>query len=90
MPNGQKMYLQIYDMFDSEEYRIFLRNYYKDSKGIVLIYDVTNKKSFDNLKTWIEEISNECSKFTSVFLLGNKIDDIEHRVITKEQGEKLE
>ena len=87
--NGQKVNLQIYEMSGLEEYRSSLKEHYKDSKGIVLIYDVTNKKSFDNLKNWIKDILNECPKFTSVFLLGNKIDDIEHRVITKEQGEKL-
>ena len=87
--NGQKVNLQIYEMSGLEEYRSSLKEYYKDSKGIILIYDVTNKKSFDNLKNWIKDILNECPKFTSVFLLGNKIDDIDHRIITKEQGEKL-
>ena len=87
--NGQKVNLQIYDMSGLEEYRSSLKEHYKDSKGIVLIYDITNKKSFDNLKNLIKEILNECPKFTSIFLLGYNIDDIEHRVISKEQGKKL-
>ncbi len=87
--NGQKVNLQIYEMSDFEEYRSSLKEHYKDSKGIVLIYDVTNKKSFDNLKNWIKEIKNESSKNIPIFILGNKMDDIENRIITTEQGKKF-
>ena len=50
-----------------EEYRSSLKEHYKIVEGIILIYYVTNKKSFDNLKNRINEISNECSKLNSVF-----------------------
>ena len=86
--NEQNVNLQIYEMSGLEEYRSSLKDHYKDSKGIVLIYDVTNKKSFDNLKNWIKEISTECPNIP-IFIIGNKIDDDKHRVITSEQGKKL-
>ena len=41
------------------------------------------------MKGWINEISIECEKVTHIFIVGNKIDDNEHRIITTEQGKKL-
>ena len=76
-------------IYDTEKNSLFLKQYYKDSDGIILVYDVTNKSSFDNLKNWIKEIKNESSKNTPIFIIGNKTDDIENRIITTEQGKKF-
>ena len=72
-----------------EEYRSSLKEHYKDSNGIILIYDITNKYSFDNLKNWIKEIKNESSKNILISILGNKMDDVKNRIITTEQGKKF-
>jgi len=63
---------------------------YKSAYGALLIYDVTNKKSFRNIKYWIEQLK-ENSTDTDIckVLIGNKCDRLEDRVITEEQGKKL-
>jgi Ras-related protein Rab-8A len=57
--------------------------------GILLLYDITNEKSFDNIKTWIHNIEQHASEDVEKMILGNKCDMDEKRVISKEQGEKL-
>jgi GTPase SAR1 family protein len=56
-------------------------------QGILLLYDITNEKSFDNIKTWIHNIEQHASEDVEKMILGNKCDMDEKRVISKEQGE---
>ena len=70
-------------------FRSITKNYYKGAHGIILIYDITNKKSFENVRTWINQIKEEVSEKVSIILVGNKIDDEEHRVVATEDGEKI-
>ena len=81
--------VQLWDTAGQDKFRAITRNYYKGASGIILIYDVTNIKSYENIKKWINEIKEEISDKVSIILIGNKIDNINERKITKEQGEKL-
>jgi GTPase SAR1 family protein len=71
-------------------------------QGIILVYDVTNEKSFENIKTWIRliifwnrlltffsNIEQHASEDVEKMILGNKCDMDEKRVVTKEQGQKV-
>ena len=62
--------------------------YYRDAQALLLLYDVTNQSSFDNIRAWLSEIRQYAEEDVVIMLLGNKVDKA-NRVITKEQGEKL-
>ena len=64
--------------------------YYKECDGVLMIFDLTNKKSYDKVLYWVDELKNAVNiDNVSIVLLGNKVDEIEKREITKEEGEKL-
>ena len=78
--NNEKKCFQItiYDTSGQERFKSIPRNYIRGSDGIILIYDITNKQSFENIKTWSDSISeiisnNNKDKYL-VMLLGNKLD----------------
>jgi GTPase SAR1 family protein len=62
--------------------------YYRDAQALLLLYDVTNQSSFDNIRAWLGEIKQYAEEDVVIMLLGNKVDK-PNRVISKEQGEKL-
>ena len=84
--DNQEIQFKIWDTIGQERFKEFDKYYYKDANGIVFIFDVTNKSSYDNLKNWIVSIENK-EKYSFV-LFGNKC-DCEHREVTKEMGIKL-
>jgi small GTP-binding protein len=57
--------------------------------GVIIVFDVTNQESFDNVKRWIQEISKYSSDGIVKILVGNKTDLANIRVISKDQGEKM-
>ena len=81
--------VQLWDTAGQDKFRAITRNYYKGARGIILIYDVTNIKSYENIKKWINEIKEEISEEVTIVLIGNKIDNEGERKISKEQGDKL-
>ena len=88
--NDQKIVkVQLWDTAGQDKFRAITRNYYKGAKGIILIYDVTNIKSYENIKKWINEIKEEISENVTIVLIGNKIDNENQRKISREEGEKL-
>ena len=81
--------VQLWDTAGQDKFRAITRNYYKGASGIILIFDVTNIKSYENIKKWINEIKEEISEQVSIVLIGNKIDNVNERKISKEEGVKL-
>ena len=79
--------LQLWDSAGQEKFKSLIPNYIRGSSLVFLVYDVTNKKSFDDLLMWINFINQIES--TQIVLCANKIDLKEQRVITYEQGEKF-
>lgn len=57
--------------------------------GIMLVYDVTNEKSFENIKNWIRNIEENASADVEKMLLGNKCELTNKRQVSKERGEAL-
>ena len=74
-----------------ELYRTMIRYYYRNSKGIMLVYDVTNESSFNDIELWLEQIRENCNSDDElvILLIGNKIDLIDQRVITYERALQL-
>ena len=78
--------VQIWDTAGQERYRSITNAYYKGAKGALLVYDITNKKSFDNLDKWISDLKINGDEKISIVLLGNKSDLENQRVISTEEG----
>ena len=89
LKNGKNVKLQIWDTAGQDRFRAITKNYYKGANGIILIYDVTNSKTYDNVKNWVSQIREEASPNTVVYLCGNKIDMKELRMLKTEDGVKL-
>ena len=87
--DGKLIKLQIWDTAGQERYRTLTTNLYKGAVGIVLIYDITNKKTFDNVRSWITSIEEETSKKIILILVGNKADLKDERKVQKEEGEDM-
>ena len=89
LKSGKNIKLQIWDTAGQDRFRAITKNYYKGSHGIILIYDVTNLQTFENVKTWVNQIREEASPNVVIYIAANKIDMEEERKVPKEDGEKL-
>ena len=86
--SGKIIKLQIWDTAGSDRYRSITKAYYKGSKIIFLVYDVTNLNSFKNIKNWMKDIEDFKKEKVYIVLVGNKCDSLD-RVITEEEGINL-
>ena len=78
--------ITIWDTCGQEKYRSITKNYFNDADGIILIYDVCDRKSFENLDKWLRDIKENSNKGEiSTILCGNKI-DIKPRNTSFEEG----
>ncbi len=84
---GKSIKLQIWDSAGQEKFRSLIPNYIRGASLIILVYDITNKSSFNNLNSWIEFINNYES--TNIIICGNKIDLKDKREVSFEEGEKF-
>ena len=83
--------VQIWDTAGQERYRSITNAYYKGAKGSLLVYDITNQKTFESLDKWISDLKTNSDENISIVLLGNKSDLESDRKISTEQGrEKAE
>ena len=78
--------VQIWDTAGQERYRSITNAYYKGAKGSLLVYDITNRKSFDNLDRWISDLKTNGDSSLSIVLLGNKSDLENQRQISIQEG----
>ena len=79
---------QIWDTAGQERYRSITSSYYKGAKGCLLVYDISKKKSFENIDKWISQFKETADNNIYVLLIGNKCDLENEREVTKEQGEE--
>ena len=89
LDNGKKVILRIWDTNSREGFRGLTRNYYKGAGGIILIYDITDRDSFENLDDCFNDIIYCYSKYIPIFLIGNKIDIEDRREITFAEGKEF-
>ena len=81
--------LELYDSSGEEKFNKTLPNqFYKDAYGAIIVYDITNKESFNKIKFWINEIISKCPSDTIILIIGNKT-DIKERVVSYDEGNLL-
>ncbi|XP_034032355.1 ras-related protein Rab-8B-like [Thalassophryne amazonica] len=86
---GKRVKLQIWDTAGQERFRTITTAYYRGAMGIMLVYDICNEKSFENIKNWIRNIEEHASSDVEKMILGNKCDMTDRRQVSKDRGEKL-
>ena len=77
--------LQIWDSAGQEKYQSISKLYYKKAQGILLIFDLTSRESFDGVVEWLKHIEDESGKDIPIVLVGNK-NDLDNRIITTEEA----
>lgn len=87
--DGKRIKLQVWDTAGQERFRTITTAYYRGAMGIMLVYDVTNLRSFDNISNWIRNIEMHATKEVELMILGNKCDIADKRQVSKEKGEQL-
>ena len=89
--NDKNINVKLWDTAGQERYKALTPSYLRGADGVVLVYDVTNSETFDNLKFWIDSLKNnlgENNTFLPIVINGNKI-DIDDRDISKEDANKF-
>ena len=81
--------IQIWDTAGQENFRSITRAYYKNSVCALVVYDITNRDSFNNVSTWIEDCKNQSPKTIFMVLVGNKSDLQDKRQVNYEEGQEL-
>ena len=90
--------IHLWDTAGQERFRSITAGYFKQSHGLILLYDITNRASFDNLEKWILAVTNVLGqaeqgennkKHYAVILLGNKADLEDKRKVTYEEAEDV-
>ncbi|MGV3740392.1 MAG: Rab family GTPase [Gammaproteobacteria bacterium] len=85
--NNEKFNLQIWDTGGQQRFRSLTSTFYKRVHGILLVFDVCNKESFENLNNHLVEIKANAREGVVIFLVANKVDLEADRVVTKEMAE---
>ncbi|KAK9417681.1 putative Ras family-domain-containing protein [Seiridium cardinale] len=93
-PSSATMYLedrtvrlQLWDTAGQERFRSLIPSYIRDSSVAVVVYDISNAKSFQNTKKWIDDVRAERGNDVIIVLVGNKTDLNDKREVTTQQGE---
>eukprot|EP00727_Mastigamoeba_balamuthi_P011974 m51a1_g74 putative rab gtpase (217) ;mRNA; f:238126-239268 len=86
---GKRIKLQIWDTAGQERFRTITTAYYRGAMGILLVYDVTDEKSFSNIRNWIRNIEQHATENVNKILLGNKCDMADKKQVDYERGKAL-
>ncbi|KAJ1459689.1 ras family-domain-containing protein [Pelagophyceae sp. CCMP2097] len=85
--DGKTVKLQIWDTAGQERFRTITSAYYRGADGIIMVYDVTNKDSFDHVSGWLTEVNRYANEGTCKLLVGNK-SDMEEKAVTSLQAQE--
>ena len=86
--NNYNVKLQIWDTGGQERFRYVRPLYYKGSMGCIILFDLTNRESFDHVPKWLEEVKKESGNIP-ILLVGNKSDLINERVVSLDEARQI-
>ncbi|KIP01953.1 hypothetical protein PHLGIDRAFT_96527 [Phlebiopsis gigantea 11061_1 CR5-6] len=85
--DGKKVKLSIWDTAGQERFRTITSSYYRGAHGVILVYDVANRESFDALPKWYSELETYVSPKVVKMVVGNKVDKEYSRQVTYSEGQ---
>lgn len=87
--DGATVKIQIWDTAGQERYRTITSAYYRGAHGIIMVYDVTSKQSFEHIGDWLREVTQHASPTTLKALVGNKADLVSQKVIQEDEAKEF-
>ena len=87
--DGKRIKLQIWDTAGQERFRTITTSYFRGAQGILLVYDVTDRRSFESIRNWISQIQQHADVHVNKILVGNKCDMLDEKVVSTEEAQKL-
>ena len=78
--------MQIWDTAGQERFKNITASYYRGGNGVLVVYDITDRDSFENLNSWLIEIEKNANKNVYKLLIGNKCDLEDKRKVTYQEG----
>ena len=81
--------MQLWDTAGQERFRAITTSYFKGSHAVMLVYDCSDRETFENIGKWTRQIRDHGDLNTNIILIGNKADDDTLRVVSKEEGSKF-
>ena len=86
--DGKIIKVQIWDTAGHERFRSITYSYYRGANAIIIVFDLSDKKSFINIIEWLKQIEKHAKENVFKFLVGNKSDLIDERKVTYEEAKK--
>ena len=87
--DGKRVKLQIWDTAGQERFRSMNLQYCRRANGIVLVYDITKERTFSNIRSWLDSISEYAPDDVQIALVGNRVHLETERQVSEERGRKL-
>ena len=86
--DGKIIKVQIWDIAGHERFRSITYSYYRGANAIIIVFDITDKKSFLSITEWLKQIEKHAKENVFKFLVGNKSDLAEERKVTFEEAKE--
>ncbi|EJD53926.1 ras-domain-containing protein [Auricularia subglabra TFB-10046 SS5] len=87
--NGFKVRLQLWDTAGQERFRSMAPMYYRNAHAALVVYDITDTKTFDDVRGWLEELKKNCTGDLIIYIVGSKADLARHRAVTHDRARHL-
>ena len=87
--DGNNVKLQIWDTAGQERFRSIAKAYFRSAIGVILVFDLTDRKSFEDLGQWLSDVHALCDPNAVVTLIGNKSDLTDQRNVTNVEAESF-
>ncbi|KAK8885023.1 hypothetical protein M9Y10_044151 [Tritrichomonas musculus] len=87
--NGEQIKLQIWDTAGQERFRSIAKSYFRNAVGVILAFDITERKTFDDVNGWLNDVHKLCDPDAAILLVGNKVDLEEKRVVNLAEAEQF-
>jgi small GTP-binding protein len=86
---GQTVKLMIWDTAGQERFYTIAKAYFRSALGVILVFDICDRKSFESLPRWLRDARMEADTHCSIFVVGNKLDLAPKRAVSAEEGEEF-